>query len=234
MVAPQRHVLAFAPAFREKRKDADEFRREANRFVDRNRYGSASHVTLVDNKRRPAEQRDYVIQEIARSGRGERLRAVAFFCHGYNRFKLQFGFHAKHSNSMNALAQVLFDASALGTPVVPLYCCVIGAGPGIGGDGGFADTLRDALLMQGATSCRVYGHTIKGHATKNPFVRVFDEQDVPGRSGRDGLLGGRWIIDPEDRPLFRKWNAALKKKGSTLRFRFPFMTRDEIVAEIGG
>lgn len=157
------------------------------------------------------------------------LDLVVFFCHGW-RDGLQAGFlranilvlarllalHAKH------------DAHVL------LYACDTGRDgdtlsddetePGPGGDGGFADELRDACEAIGRR-VTVMGHTTTGHCVLNPFARYF----APGCAGK----GGHWYVEPES-ALWQRWVRALRDPRSTLRYRFPRMTPAQIAEELGG
>ncbi|MBK7153843.1 MAG: hypothetical protein IPH72_19025 [Sandaracinaceae bacterium] len=57
-----------------------------------------------------------------------------------------------------------------------------------GGDGGFADQLRDALAAHGLTG-HVDAHAKPGHTTKNPHLRRFHMDGGPG-------VGGEWLVEP--------------------------------------
>lgn len=146
---------------------------------------------------------------------------VAFFGHGLSR-SLQTGHDL---TTVGALADALTGSvGASRRLVVTLYACDAGDSPrtGPGGDGGFADALRDALAARGVTGY-VDAHTTTGHTTRNPHVRRFSMDGGPG-------VGGEWLVEPGS-PLWRKWVAALK---GPMRFRFPLLTREQIRAELGG
>lgn len=157
------------------------------------------------------------------------IKSLAFFCHGYRR-GLQAGYQTGH---VAELAELL---AAHGRMVeggwVLLYACDTGRDadedtqddrlPGPGGDGGFADALRDALEKRRLT-ISVMAHTTRGHTTENPNVRRF----VAGTGG----LGGEWYVDPTS-PLFQRWARALKDPHSTLKWRFPTMTPLELASEL--
>jgi hypothetical protein len=168
----------------------------------------------------------------------DRVDSVSFFCHGWPR-GVQFGFDITKT-SIPALAAVAAKKST-DDLIVSLYCCSTADGPDIGDesypdddetgtpapgtDGGFADHLRDKLSYFGAINCKVIAHRKGGHTTKNPHVVVFE-----GGGDPEGGIGGRWIIDPKD-DLWPAWRAALK---TDMRFRFPFMTMEEIEKELRG
>jgi hypothetical protein len=157
------------------------------------------------------------------------LDAVAFFCHGW-RDGLQSGF--LRANVL-VLARLMGMHARLDAHVL-LYACDTGrdadletdddieSGPG--GDGGFADELRDACEALGRR-VTVMAHTTRGATTINPYARRF----APGCGGR----GGEWYVEPEG-PLWRLWVRALRDPRSTLKFRFPMMTPAEIAVELGG
>lgn len=158
------------------------------------------------------------------------LDVVAFFCHGLKRSLPQLDFNL---GNVGVLADALAAALKPEAPVV-LYCCSTGGGvedpktairESLIGEGGFADALRDALVARGWKG-HIDAHERAAHTTKNPLVRRF--LAVPE-------LGGRWIFDPEkERPAYRRWmdllhqDARQLELGSQLRFRFPFMTIDQI------
>ncbi|HMJ10204.1 MAG TPA: hypothetical protein VK524_02305 [Polyangiaceae bacterium] len=157
------------------------------------------------------------------------LDVLAFFCHGW-RDGLQAGF--THSNVLVLARLIALHADR--DAHVLLYACQTGRDgdaqeaddqlPGPGGDGGFADELRDACEVLGRR-ITVMGHTTAGHCTWNPFARYF----APGCGG----LGGHWYVEPESE-LWQAWVRALREPRSSLRYRFPFMQPEEIADELGG
>jgi hypothetical protein len=157
----------------------------------------------------------------------DQLDVLAFFCHGW-RDGLQAGF--TRSNVL-ALAR-LIAMHANPDAHVLLYACQTGRDgdaqesddklPGPGGDGGFADELRDACEVLGRR-ITVMGHTTAGGTTANPFARRFS----PGYGG----MGGTWYVEPES-ALWRPWVRALRDPRSSLRYRFWSMTAQEIAEEL--
>lgn len=115
---------------------------------------------------------------------------------------------------------------------VCLYACSTGEGdpesggrnpdkhdvPGAG-DGGLADRMRDLLCGHGIKAT-VYAHSSLGHAFTNPFVRRF---------GPDTTDGGAYVVAP-DSPLWGAWVHKLGTSG--LWLRFPFLTSEELAAEL--
>ena len=160
------------------------------------------------------------------------LDVLAFFCHGW-RDGIQAGFRIAN---VRALAALIADHVAPNGNVI-LYACeaardadddqeddLVG---GPGGDGGFADELRDACETLGRR-ITVTGHASAGHCTWNPYVRAFG----PGCHGR----GGHWVVEP-DSALWRPWVRALRASESSLRYRFWSMTAEAIreeLAPLGG
>lgn len=158
--------------------------------------------------------------------RGE-LDVLAFFCHGW-RDGIQAGFRIAN---VRALASLIADHVTVDGHVV-LYACeaardaddededdLVG---GPGGDGGFADELRDACETLGRR-VTVTAHATAGHCTWNPYVRYF----APGCMGR----GGHWVVEPNS-ALWRPWVRALRSPDSSLRLRFWGMSFEEIRAEL--
>lgn len=157
------------------------------------------------------------------------LSHVAFFCHGFRR-GLQTG-HAfgPLGSSVDKLAAAIARNSVPGVRVT-LYACDAArdgdaersddSKPGPGGEGGFADKLRDALLAHGLRGGHVDAHTVTAHATIAPYVRRFyvdpEAQDH----------GGEWIVSPGS----AKWQAWRRKLRGDRRFRlsFPLMSTEAI------
>lgn len=163
--------------------------------------------------------------------------SLALFCHGWSS-GIQLGPRLRWGKARTREVDELAEAirSTMGdAPTVVLYACSTASTwlTGLfrrgapGGDGGFADELRDALCRAGATGCRVFAHDRNGHSTRCAFVRVFE-----GDGSATGGKGGEWLIEPGSE-LWPAWRAALQGDGD-LRLRFPFMTREAIADELSG
>lgn len=157
------------------------------------------------------------------------LDVLAFFCHGW-KGGLQAGFLLQHQ----LLLARLLAQYAKPTAHVLLYACdtardadvdaVDDRTTGPGGDGGFADGLRDACEALGR-QITVVGHATTGHCAENPFARRF----APNTGGQ----GGQWFIDPLH-ALWPLWRRSLADPRSSLRYRFWSMTTAQIEAELRG
>jgi hypothetical protein len=157
------------------------------------------------------------------------LDVLAFFCHGW-RDGLQAGWQR---TTILHLARTLAQHAARDAHVL-LYACDTGRDadalreddtePGPGGDGGFADELRDTCEALGR-EITVAAHATAGGTTVNPYARRF----APGCGGR----GGEWYVEPES-ALWLPWKRSLRDPRNTLKFRFPMMTPAEVAAELGG
>lgn len=151
---------------------------------------------------------------------------VAFACHGA-KTQIQAGFRI---DDVPDLAEAIAMVARDGRIHVPLFACDAARDAdgkreddlelGPGGDGGFADALRDELSAT-LSSVSVMAHVTEGHAFWNPFARTFE--------GPPAGKGGEWIIKPKSR-LWSTWRTRLF--ASDLRYRFPFMSREEIEAEL--
>jgi len=207
--------ISFVPRHSSKGKhDADEFRREAQAFAKIH----PGQIVEINNHAKKVAMRAEVLDAL----RGcEAADIIAFFCHGW-RHGIQFGFGIQH---LAALAESMSHADAMQCACVVLYCCSTADGPGPGGDGGFADSLRDALCAVGDVWCDVYAHDRPGHTTRNPYVRLFS-----GEGSRYGGTGGTWIVAPGS-ALWRRWVAAMK---TDLRFRFPLKPISLLHREVAG
>lgn len=226
---PPMRMLCFVPdANTTGKSDASgAFLPEARAFA---RFHGVSHELVI--RRFPADapipkRRAFCVGAFDTAARP--LDVVAFFCHGW-RDGLQAGF--LRANVL-VLARMMGMHARLDAHVL-LYACETGrdsdaetdddSEPGPGGDGGFADELRDACEALGRR-VTVMGHSTAGHCLRNPYARRF----APGAGGR----GGEWYVEPEG-ALWQRWVRALRDPRSTLRFRFPMMTPGEIAQELGG
>jgi hypothetical protein len=202
-------ILAIATQFNaEGKRDADEFRREAAAFVAfHDPSGANSRVALIDNTMPMPMRKAAVVAEIkASSG----LDCVAFFCHGWSS-GIQLGFV---NSSARDLSSTIADSCA-DVVTVPLFCCSTGYG-GSGGNGGFADRLRDDLSKR-VKRATVDAHVTKGHCTRNPHVRRFESPEG---------VGGQYIV-AQMSPKWKEWKRALQT--TDLRMAFPFLTRQQIL-----
>lgn len=216
----------------EGKRDADEFRREALKFAKHHEIPRECVVSFDNHKRgrRLIEHVEARLRSAAAAASGD-LGCVAIFCHGFRR-----GIQTGHRNaSVRRLADLVVWMCRPDARVI-LYCCDTARDAdadraddqrhGPGGDGGFADRLRDAMCAEGMTGGAVLGHTVVAHTTRAPFVRCFYTDG--SATGGDG---GDWVVAPRS-PCWRAWRRELRK--GSLRFRFPFMTRTQIEAELRG
>lgn len=202
------NALIFAPATNEPgKRDADEFRREALKFAKHHGIPETRLVAFENDASRAARRTQVLDALAGRTG----LDCVAFFCHGW-RDGIQAGFGGL---TVVRLARALYESCKPGARI-PLYCCSLAAGE-VGGDGGFADALRDELVgkLPGAV---IDAHDRAGHTTRNPYVRRFVV-------GPERERGGQWIVAPTD-PKFTAWRKALAD--GALKYEFPWMGADEI------
>lgn len=198
-----------------------EFRREADRFLAFHHLGPDSTYRF-DTGAPHMERAPDVLQAIEAR---QDLELVAILSHGWEK-GIQPGFTVRN---VDRLAQALARVSKP-TLAVVLYCCSTAGGEmptdrdAPGGDGGFADRLRDALCAAGVTQCHVDGHEKVGHTTRNPYVRRF-----LGTGTTDPGRGGRYLVEPGS-ALWKRWDHALET--SDLRWRFPLMLPSDIHAEL--
>lgn len=158
---------------------------------------------------------------------GAPIKTLAFFCHGF-KSGIQAGFQ---SGNVHLLAQLLAKHATIDAYVL-LYACDaardsdadtmddVEAGPG--GDGGFADLLRDSCEDLGRR-VTVMAHATRGHCVQNPHARRFR----PGAGG----YGGEWYVAPGS-SAWLPWTRALRDPKHTLRWRFARMGSTEIEREL--
>ncbi len=216
-------VIAFAPMYNKPRKkDATKaFQPEAKKFKELH-AGLGALPFLFNNHLKPSVMRSDVLSELALF---RNLDGVAFFCHGTKK-TLQPGFNL---SNINELAKGIAEVCVYQKPVIALYACDTARDldksrwddrtDKIGGDGGFADALRDTLCRAGAIYCRVSAHSDEGHTDKLPHVRFFE-----GQGSATGGIGGYYPV-PFKSKNWKKWIVALK---TDFRFQYPFMTATEI------
>lgn len=201
------NILSIAPMHNTgNKKDATgAFIPEAKAF---NKFHADSFDTfgpvLIDNKQSKAKMRADVVSAIEKY----QPEMLAVFCHGW-KTGIQFGFDRK-----NLVEMVTAFPSNNIAPLVCIYGCLTADGDAPGGDGGFADVLRDAFCEIGFRNCQVDAHETAGHTTRNPFVRRFE-----GKGSSTGGVGGYYLVQPKSKP-WGAWQKALK---GDLRFNFPFM-----------
>ncbi len=182
------------------------FRPQALRFV---RGGSeGSRVVALDATRSPAAHRTAIAKAIVET----RPEQLGIFSHGFTR-RLQFGYDLSTASHLAAALDVV------GCVRVGLYACNAAGGPGVGGDGGFADKLRDEM---GESATRIVAHQTRGHTTSNPHVRLFD-----GASG----VGGVEVVQ-RGSPLWRRWCQRLRDVDDSLRWDLLTMSIEEIRAAL--
>lgn len=242
--------IAIVPRFNTKgKRDATgAFHPEATRWLE---AVDASDRELVrfDNRAELPARRLEVERALAKLlEAGKRAGAVAFFCHGLWR-QIQTGHTVATASRLARVLAPLLEVQD-GAPVsIPLYACDAADGEpvrvgkrverGPGGDGGFADELRDALLRRewdahGPTLLGGWldAHVTTGHTTRNPNVRRFYLLPLPHELAI-GMVGGTALVSPEERALWSRWKHALQDEDAgDLRLRFSTMTRGQIVAEL--
>ena len=203
-------VLCLAPQYNTgKKKDATgAFQPEAKAFA---KLHSVDAPILIDNSKSKAAMRKAVLAAIESA----EPDTLVLFCHGW-KTGIQFGFGLSNVKELVAA----FPDNML-APRVILYGCLTADGGGVGGDGGFADTLRDAFCANGHEYAQVDAHVTAGHTTRNPFVRRFEGGGIV-----TGGVGGYYLVTPKS-ALWKKWVSELKGE---LRFLFPFMTTVDIHA----
>lgn len=205
---------------------------EIRSFMSAHGIDSKKNHLMVALDGNETRRRKWVMDFITKRSNEEKKApdTLVFACHGFTN-RIELGIRSSHLGDFAKLLRELHVQH--GTPnqdqiTVILYCCSTGDGPGDGGDGGFADRLRDALCAHGFTNCRVVGSETAGHTTMNSRKRLFDGMGSPV-----GGTGGMWIVQPGT-PLFAKWRKALtatKTKVSharNFRYEFPFMTIAQI------
>lgn len=217
-------MIAFAPRYNTKgRKDATgAFQPEARRFLEHHKQ-APDRLYIIDNSAPKSAMRRQVL-DVLTSYHGTCIECVAFFCHGY-KTGMQFGF------TKSDLDELASELALLGREdlSVPLYACDTARDADkdrlddleeFGGDGGFADELRDALCRAGVRYCCVDAHTTAGHTSRNPHVRRFEGMGSPL-----GGTGGYYIVPRKNRKAWTAWRKLLK---TDFRYDYPLLTTSHI------
>ena len=207
-------IIVFTPQWDSKgKKDATgAFQPEAKAFAKLHNVPD-TNIHIVDNHLQNPAMREFVINKLKTNS----YQFLAMFCHGWTD-GIQFGFNRKNLGSL--ASELLSDPYVR----VVLYACSTGSPNAVGGDGGFADILRDTLCKKGAVCCQVDAHTTAGHCSRNPYVRRFLGGGYP-----EGGTGGEYLITPNT-SLWKKWIKAMQ---GDMRLKFPFMPKEEILLELG-
>ena len=155
----------------------------------------------------------------------DKIRTLAIFSHGWDT-TLAIGNGLTASN-VDEIFRKLAPALADDVTVV-LYGCSISANPGEsgwvtgtmdpGGERSLSARIRDALIDQGKSTAKVWGHTEVGHTTRNPALRVFyADSDNPlggGRGSKGRAFAGEIVFSSRERiGAVRDLEAAVERRG---------------------
>ena len=216
-------AIAIAPRFNtgDKKDATGAFIPEARRFLVSNGMGP---LLLFDNRQSMCRRRKQAYQFLDENAMLE-PPLIGIFCHGW-KSGIQLGFRRWSSRF---LADRIV---ALGHPAPRIFLAACSTAQGwgkeegnrsnVGGEGGFADKLRDNLVARGIMGGWVDAHTTLGHTTRNPYVRRFYMDP-------EGTYGAEWLVRPGSR-LWARWRIAVR--GAGFRVRFTAMERDDIVRKL--
>ncbi len=183
------------------------FQLAANQFRTINRVSSSP--VFFDNsgeeKGHYAEVRQRVLKAAREGGSSAAWDTAAIFCHGGSNALWSAGLIG--DDGASALADVIRPRATAGIIII-LYACNAGS------PGGFASMLAGKLAGVNAV---VYGHTSARHTYANPDTTVFP--------------GGNWVV-PKTSLLWKNWNDDILDQSNDLWARFPFMTADQLAAEL--
>lgn len=157
----------------------------------------------------------------------QNIKWIAMFCHGWSS-GLQFGLNKKN---IPVFVKYL-DGACNRDLKMTLYACSTASTskksrkismPGT--DNGYADQLRDALLLQGFKKGWIDAHLTPGHTTRNPFVLRFYTEP---RFEKDwDLPGGEWLVSPKSK-LWKPWKRAVQNMKTSFRLIFSELSEAEI------
>lgn len=192
---------------------------DSREFVSQNKsacasIGPGSAPMVFDNERSMPDRGTHILGKLGEVPERS-LDWIGTCSHGTGR-SVQCGFDERGPHKPGDLALAMARLAKVGqTFTVPLWSCSTAADE----KGGFAAQLYRALVALGVDA-RVFGHTTVGHCTRNPYVRVWDSK-----------RNGEWLIAPSSED-WRRWVNALHAPGSTLPYRFPWLSRMELLDEL--
>jgi len=191
--------------------DSREFSTEADHVV---RLHGGTRIPFDNEQPNLGHRADDVESALEHIAVGS-LDWVAFCCHGWGN-GIQAGFDRRGYKGAHMPDALAARIAAVGKPgivlPVPLYSCSTAELHPMG----FAAALSLALASRGCPH-RLFAHTTAGHTTRNPFVREYP--------------GGDWLIKPHGEHWGR-WYMRLHDPHDDLRLRYPFLTRDDLIAEL--
>jgi len=229
VIAPMHNTAGINPHTGHPWKDATgAFQPDAGRFIKT--HGGHIPTYFFDNYKPLAARYQDVLTAFGVVGNG--LDTLVHFGHGWET-GLQCGI-----SKANCLDFVKRTKKCWQKQIrVILYSCSAGADhlkstgetqPGPGGDGGLADTLRDAYGQEGIDA-DLWAHTTVGDDDENPYVRHFKTGET---------VGGDWVVAPGS-GLWRQWGRALHAvpeklpKGQLpVRYWFPWWSAEQLEIEL--
>ena len=184
--------------------DMAEFRERARDFAVQHDALAAGPDGLVHDIAIPCVSREKAVASIRQTVEAVRhvtndpnicIQTLALFSHG-SRDRLGLGGgigNRRRDMSSAAFADTLRPFLTPSARVL-LYACLTGRSPlrddeATGGEGSFADELRDALNVDNSER-EVWGHTNAAHTTGNPNWRVFSGAQTGEEAASHDLFGG--------------------------------------------
>lgn len=138
------------------RRDGNEFRREARAFAQHWECKGAS-VTVVETKAKKSWKKYKLVLDAIKNHDGP-IHYLALFCHGWHD-GISLGFSRYH---IPALVQAIRSKD----PYMPRCFVLLYACSAFKCDNSFGPILGEKL----GCLCLTFGHSTKGHTTRNPFV----------------------------------------------------------------
>lgn len=193
--------------------DSREFNLQARNL--KNAHGGT--IVNFDNETSDMNARASTVLNALRSQPSGSVDWLATVCHGWGR-GIQPGFDLRGGIKGVKPVVLAAEIARIAKPnvqfILPLYSCSTAEDP----INGFAAVLSTELAKNGVNSV-LFGHTEVAHCTRCPFVKRFE-------SGKS-----EWVVDPNG-PLWSKWVTKMHDLRGNLPLRFPFMTKEALVAEI--
>ena len=209
-------ILVFAPKQNSRfKKDADEFRRQAENFINFHGKNSKEEATLsvIDNSVNEVLQQSMVLDVMKRFA--HQASSIVFFCHGFKNH-IQFGFRGPGGAKL--LAKASHDATRDFDGIARhiFYACSLGKD-----EDNWGNWYCDELERNKAAYWSVF-HETAGHTSKNPYCEY--------RGATRSYSGAARVIR-NGSPV---WNLWVKAMQTDFCFEFPYLTPQQITTRLLG
>lgn len=169
-----------------------------------------SHYFLNGEGLGPAKVQQGILDAMRQGSGGQYYDAICYFGHGTKNGLESAGWYG---DKISSLTDAIDELGAVDVKVL-LYACSCAAPSGI------ANKMANNLQVWWQSGTEVHGHVSPGHTFANPQYRRY-----PNAGGEVGFT----VAPPKK---VGAWIKAISNQKNTLWARYPFMTPEEIEAEL--